>query len=182
MSSSKKENDLNNSKEEELFVLVYDALRQIAAAKIVREPAGLTLQPTALVHEAWLRLGGDHQPHWQNKAHFFSSAAEAMRRILIDEARKRKRLKHGGDQVRVTFEKANSLISESRDDWQLIELNEALEKFAQVEPEKAELVKLRYFIGLTVKEAAQALSISTSTAKNWWMFSRAWLFEEIAST
>ena len=148
---------------------------------MAREPANLTLQTTALVNEAWLRLGGDTQPKWESKAQFYSAAAEAMRRILIDRARKRKRVRHGGEQKRVVLEDLDALptLSEKADGF--IALNEALEKFAQIEPEKAELVKQRYFVGLTIEEVADSMGISKTTAKRWWAFARAWLYEEITA-
>ena len=162
---------------EQLLALVYDELRKVAAAKMAREAAGQTLQPTALVHEAWLRLGGDQQPGWQNRAHFFASAAEAMRRILIDRARSRHAVRHGGGLVRLNLD--DLAVAAAPDDDQLLAVNDALEKLALVEPRKAELVKLRYFAGLTVEEAAGALGISEPTAKRWWAYARAWLFREM---
>jgi len=160
-----------------LLPLVYDELRQMAAAKMAREPAGQTLQPTALVHEAWLRLGGDQQPTWKNRAHFFGAAAEAMRRILIDRARHRRALRHGGGQEPVDL--GDVELVAAADDDQLLAVHEALDKLAAQDPPKAELVKLRYFAGLTIDEAALTLGISVATAKRWWTFARAWLFEEI---
>jgi RNA polymerase sigma factor (TIGR02999 family) len=160
-----------------LFTSVYDELRRLAAAKMAREPAGQTLQPTALVHEAWLRLGGDHQPRWQNRAHFFGAAAEAMRRILIDRARERHALRHGGGLVRVDL--ADIDVAEERDDRLLLAVDEALERFATAAPEKAALVKLRYFGGLSVEQAAASLGISEATAKRWWLFARAWIVREL---
>ena len=162
---------------EQLLVLVYGELRKLAAAKMVHEPAGHTLQATALVHEAWLRLGGDQQPDWKNRAHFFASAAEAMRRILIDRARSRHAVRHGGGQVRLNADDLE--LAAAPDDDRVLAINDALEKLALVEPQKAELVKLRYFAGLTVEEAAQTLGISEPTAKRWWAYARAWLFQEI---
>lgn len=165
----------------ELHAQVYAELRKIANAKIARESPLSTLQATALVHEAWLRLGGDRQPQWQNKAQFYYAAAEAMRRILIDRARKKLRLKHGGNQVRVDLENIDNLASEEDQSEYLIAVNEALEKFATIAPQKAELVKLRYFIGLTIEEAADTMGISKTTARRWWIFTKAWLFDEISS-
>ena len=161
-----------------LLPLVYDELRRIAAGKMAREPAGQTLQPTALVHEAWLRLGGDDQPTWQNRAHFFGAAAEAMRRILIDRARRRRALRHGGGQERLNVDDLE-LAADPNNDDQLLAVHEALDKLAAQDPRKAELVKLRYFAGLTIEEAALALGISEPTAKRWWTFARTWLFQEI---
>jgi RNA polymerase sigma factor (TIGR02999 family) len=161
-----------------LLPLVYDELRRIAAGKMAREPAGQTLQPTALVHEAWLRLGGDEQPTWQNRAHFFGAAAEAMRRILIDRARRRRALRHGGGQERLNVDDLE-LAAESVNDDQLLAVHEALDKLAAQDSQKAELVKLRYFAGLTIAEAALTLGISEPTAKRWWTFARTWLYQEI---
>ena len=162
---------------EQLLVLVYDELRKLAAAKMAREAAGQTLQATALVHEAWLRLGGDQQPDWQNRAHFFAAAAEAMRRILIDRARSRHAQRHGGGLVRLNADDLE--LAAAPDDERVLAINDALEKFALVEPQKAELVKLRYFAGLTTEETAQTLGISEPTAKRWWAYARAWLFQEM---
>lgn len=163
-----------------LLSVVYDDLRKLASAKMAHEHAGQTLQPTALVHEAWLRLGGDLQPNWQNRAHFFAAAAEAMRWILIDHARSRKAVRHGGGMVRLNVEDLE--LAATSDDDRVLAINDALEKFALVEPQKAELVKLRYFAGLTVEEAAQTLGISEPTGKRWWAFARAWLFQEMRPT
>ncbi len=161
-----------------LLPLVYDELRKVAAAKMAREAAGQTLQPTALVHEAWLRLGGAAQPNWQNRAHFFAAAAEAMRRILIDRARRRQAQRHGGGQQQVSLDEAE-LAATLDNDNVLLAVNEALEKFAVSEPQKAELVKLRYFAGLTLDDAARTLDISEPTAKRWWAYAKAWLHREI---
>ena len=161
-----------------LLVVVYDELRKLARSKMAYEPAPCTLQPTALVHEAWLRLGADFQPTWQNRAHFFGAAAEAMRRILIEKARRRQALRHGGGQARVDVEEIDHEPLTAEDD-RLIALNEALDKLASQDPRKAELVKLRYFAGMSIEESAKALNISEPTAKRWWTFSRVWLYEEI---
>ena len=163
----------------ELLSLVYAELRQLAAAKMAREAAGHTLQPTALVHEAWLRLGGEQQPAWRNRAHFFGAAAEAMRRILIDAARRRRAQRHGGGQERVPAENLDGLALAPGDDDQLLAVHDALAKFAATDPQKAELVKLRYFAGLTLEQAAETLGVPTGTAKHWWIYARAWLFREI---
>jgi RNA polymerase sigma factor (TIGR02999 family) len=163
---------------DQLLPLVYDELRKVAAAKMTRESAGQTLQPTALVHEAWLRLGGAAQPSWQNRAHFFAAAAEAMRRILIDRARRRQAQRHGGGQQRVDLGDAELAATLDNDNL-LIAVNEALEKFAASDPQKAELVKLRYFAGLTLEDAARTLEISEPTAKRWWAYAKAWLHREI---
>ena len=162
---------------EQLLVLVYDELRKMAAVKMAGESAGQTLQPTALVHEAWLRLGGDLQADWQNRAHFFGAAAESMRRILIDRARSRHAVCHGGGLVRLNV--ADLDLATAVDDERVLAVNDALERFALVEPQKAELVKLRYFAGLTNEEAADALGISEPTVKRWWAYARAWLHQEI---
>jgi len=160
-----------------LFELVYGELRQLAADKLALESAEHTLQTTALVHEAWLRLGADAQPEWHNRGHFFAAAGEAMRRILVDRARRKLALRHGGRATHLDLDGID-LIQDADDD-QLIAVNEALDRFSAVEPDKARLVTLRYFIGLTLEEAAQAMGISDSTAKRWWTYSRAWLFREI---
>jgi RNA polymerase sigma factor (TIGR02999 family) len=162
-----------------LLPLVYQELRRLAAAKMGRESAAQTLQPTALVHEAWLRLGGDQQPNWQNRAHFFAAAAEAMRRILIDRARRRRAVRHGGENVRVDAEELERVPDLDRNDDQLLAVHEALDHFAAEDPKKAELVKLRYFAGFTLEEAARVLGIPEGTAKRWWTYSRAWLFREL---
>jgi RNA polymerase sigma factor (TIGR02999 family) len=162
---------------EQLLVLVYDELRRLAASKLAQEAPGQTLQPTALVHEAWLRLVGDHSPSFKDRAHFFRASAEAMRHILIDRARRKQTQRHGGNYRRVDFEEVD-LAAPSADD-QLLAVNEALDKLALEHPVQAELVKLRYFGGLTNEEVSQVLGISVSTAKNYWTFSRAWLLNEI---
>jgi RNA polymerase sigma factor (TIGR02999 family) len=164
---------------EDLLPLVYDELRSLAAARMRSELAGHTLQPTALVHEAWLRLGGEAQPRWQNRAHFFGAAAEAMRRILIDHARRRCALRHGGGQVRLDVDDLELADVSAASDDQLLAVHEALDRLAAEDSRKAELVKLRYFVGLTIEEAAQALGISAPTAKRDWTYARAWLFREI---
>jgi RNA polymerase sigma factor (TIGR02999 family) len=163
---------------DEFMHAVYGELRALAAAKMTREPEGITLQPTALVHEAWLRLGGAQQPHWQNRAHFFGAAAEAMRRILIDSARRRQAARHGGGQERANAEELE-LIAAAEEDDRLLALHEALEKLAKADPRKAELVKLRHFAGATIAEAASMLGISEPTATRWWAFARAWLHREM---
>jgi RNA polymerase sigma factor (TIGR02999 family) len=163
---------------EQLLPLVYDALRQLAAQKLAQEAPGQTLQPTALVHEAYLRLVGTGEgQHWDSRGHFFAAAAEAMRRILVDQARRKRRPKHGGDRRRVRLEEALS-VAETRDD-EILALDEALTRFAAEEPAKAELVKLRFFAGLTGAEAARALGISEATADRYWAYARVWLFSEL---
>jgi RNA polymerase sigma factor (TIGR02999 family) len=163
---------------DQLLPLVYEELRRLAASKMANEAAGHTLQPTALVHEAWLRLVGDDHPKFANRAHFFAAAAEAMRRILIDRARQKRALRHGGGQKRVDFEYVELPLVVNDD--QLLAVHEALDKLAAVHPAEAEVVKLRYFVGMTNEEAAEALSISVRTAKNYWAHARAWLFHEIS--
>ncbi len=163
---------------ERLLPLVYNELRKLAAWKMALESGDSTLQPTALVHEAWLRLGGEDQTNWQNRAHFFSAAAEAMRRILIDRARRRLAVRHGGGQERLNIDDLD-LTTPTENDDMLIAIHEALNKLAAEDGPKAELVKLRYFTGMTIEEAAQALDISEPTAKRWWTFAKAWLYREI---
>jgi RNA polymerase sigma factor (TIGR02999 family) len=158
----------------QLLPLVYDELRRLAAAQMAREKPDHTLDATALVHEAYLRLVGDQ--HFANRRHFFAAAAEAMRRILVDAARRKRRPKHGGDRRRVALDDVLSL-AEPPDD--LVDLDDALTRLAAEEPRKAELVKLRYFAGLTVPEAAQALGISLATAERDWTFARVWLYSEL---
>jgi RNA polymerase sigma factor (TIGR02999 family) len=162
---------------EQLLVLVYDELRRLASSKLAQEAPGQTLQPTALVHEAWLRLVGAQTPSFNDREHFFRASAEAMRRILIDRARRKHTKRHGGGYQRVDFE-GFDLAAPVADD-QLLAVNEALDKLALEHPVQAELVKLRYFAGLTNEEVSQVLGISLSTAKNYWTFSRAWLLNEI---
>jgi RNA polymerase sigma factor (TIGR02999 family) len=163
---------------EELLPLVYDELRTLAAGRMANEAGGQTLQATALVHEAWLRLvGKDAQVQFQNRAHFFGAAAEAMRRILIESARRKRAVRHGGGQARLDIQELE--IAAGGKDDELLAVHDTLEKFAARDKQKAELVKLRYFVGLTTEEAAEILGISIPTADRWWNFSRAWLFEEI---
>ena len=162
---------------DQLLPLVYQELRRLAASKRANESAGQTLQPTALVHEAWLRLVGNEAPTFQNRAHFFGAAAEAMRRILIDRARHRKAIRHGGGQQRVDLEQVE--LPFGGDDDQLLAVNEALQQLAAAHPTEAEVVKLRYFVGLTHDEIADALGISVRTVKYYWAHARAWLFQEI---
>jgi RNA polymerase sigma factor (TIGR02999 family) len=162
---------------EGLLFLVYDELRRLAASKLAHEAPPQTLQPTALVHEAWLRLVGDRSPSFNDREHFFRASAEAMRRILIDRARRKHTQRHGGGYQRVDFEGLD-LAAPFSDD-QLLAVNEALDKLALEHPAQAELVKLRYFAGLTNEEVSEVMGISVSTAKNYWTFSRAWLLNEI---
>jgi RNA polymerase sigma factor (TIGR02999 family) len=149
----------------------------LAAHKMAQEAPGQTLQPTALVHEAWLRLGGSSDQQWQGRVHFFSAAAEAMRRILIDRARRKKAARHGGGQQRVGIQELD-LASPTEDD-QLLAVNDALDKLAAQHKTEAELVKLRYFAGMTNEEAAEVLGIAPRTAKYYWTHARAWLYQEI---
>ena len=162
---------------EQLLPLVYEELRRLAAARMANEPPGQTLQPTALVHEAWLRLAGANDTLWKSRGHFFGAAAEAMRRILVENARRKRARRHGGDQVKLDFEHVE--VAAPAEDEELLAVDEALAKFAARDQQKAELVKLRYFVGLTREEAAEALGISVPTADRWWNFSRAWLFDQI---
>ncbi len=165
---------------DELLPLVYNELRQMAGRKMAGEPRGHTLQPTALVHEAWLRLGADAQPHWQSRAHFFGAAGEAMRRILVERARRRLAAKRGGRLEPVELDKIE-LPAPVADDDALLRVNEALDKLAAVEARKAELVKLRYFVGMTFEETAAVLGITVPVAKQWWAYARAWLSVELGS-
>jgi RNA polymerase sigma factor (TIGR02999 family) len=162
---------------EELLPLVYDELRRLAAARMTREAPGQTLQATALVHEAWLRLTGNQSQSWKGRGHFFGAAAEAMRRILIENARRKRAVRHGGGQAKLDIQEIE-IAAPAKDD-ELLAVDEALDKLASRDLQKAELVKLRYFVGLTTEEAAEVLGISVPTADRWWNFSRAWLFEEI---
>lgn len=161
----------------ELMPLIYDELRRLAAHKMSAEFASQTLQPTALVHEAWLRLGGDAQPNWKNRAHFFGAAAEAMRRILVERARRRSALKRGGHAEFVAIDEID--VPSPAPDDELIAVNDALEKLSRIDDRKAQLVKLRYFAGMTFEESAAALGIAVPTAKQWWAYSRAWLIAEM---
>ena len=161
---------------DQLLPMVYQELRRLAALKMASETPGQTLQPTALVHEAWLKLVGQEDRKWQDKNHFFAAAAEAMRRILVDNARRKRTQRHGGEHQRVGLEEVNLAIE---NDDQLLAVNDALERLAAKDNEKAQLVKLRYFVGMTIEEAAQVLGISEGTAKRHWAYARAWLAEEI---
>ena len=161
----------------ELLPLVYEELRKLAAARMANESPNQTLQPTALVHEAWLRLTGNETVKWDGRAHFFGAAAEAMRRILIDNARRKHAQRHGGGQQRLDI--AELEIAAPGKEQELLEMDEALERLEALDKQKAELVKLRYFVGLTLEESAQILGISTPTAKRWWAYARAWLYRQI---
>lgn len=163
---------------EELLPLVYAELRVLAAAKMAQEPPGHTLQPTALVHEAWLRLVGTGEPKsWNGRSHFFGAAAEAMRRILVDRARHKRRIRHGGGWERVDLEHV-TVATEDSDDT-VLAIHDALEKLALESPPKAEIVKLRYFTGMEHAEIAEALGISEPTVRRHWAYARAWLYAEL---
>lgn len=169
---------------ENLLPLVYDELRRLASAKLAQEKPGQTLDATALVHEAYLRLMTDGSPHnWDGISHFFAAAAEAMRRILIDQARRKASLKRGGDRILQSLSSGDFKYPGEPDpsdaSLDLLELNEALEKFEVYDPTKAKLVKLRYFAGLTIPQAADVLGISSTTADRYWAFARAWLHAEL---
>src|SRR4051812_18185246 len=163
-----------------LLALVYNELRKLAAHKMARERPGQTLQATALVHEAWLNMGGEI-PQWQNRAHFFGAAAEAMRRILIDRARWKLAARHGGGQERVNMEDIEIAAPTGNED-ELLAVHDALGQLAAEDPEKAELVKLRFFAGLTLEEAGAVMGISERTAKRHWAYAKAWLYDLIRSS
>jgi RNA polymerase sigma factor (TIGR02999 family) len=163
---------------EQLLPLVYDELRKLAAARLANEKPGQTLQATALVHDAYIRLVDvEKAQKWDSRAHFFSATAEAMRRILVESARKKGRVKHGGEQRRVDLDGVALVGDSPRDD--LVALDEALTKFTELEPQKAELVKLRYFAGFSIDDAADLLGISRTTAKRHWTYARAWLLAKL---
>jgi RNA polymerase sigma factor (TIGR02999 family) len=162
---------------DQILPLVYGELRKLAAARMAHENAGHTLQPTALVHEAWLRLGGDHQPEWRNRAHFFAAAAEAMRRVLIDSARRRLAQRRGGRQEHINIDDIE--VAGDIDDDRVLKVNDALEKLTRTDAAKAELVKLRFFGGLTLDEAAKVLGVAEPTARRWWAYARAWILSEM---
>jgi RNA polymerase sigma factor (TIGR02999 family) len=162
----------------ELLLIVYEELRRLAEARLAREPTGQTLQATALVHEAYLRLVGDGEGQpWENRGHFFAAAAEAMRRILVEKARHKRRKRHGGGLGRVDLDQVAAVGDDASGD--LLALHEALDQLAAEEPVVAEVVKLRYFAGLTAEQAALALNISLRTANRHWAFARAWLFQRL---
>lgn len=163
----------------ELLAKVYDELRQLARAKLAREPAGQTLQATALVHEAWLRLGGQNQPRWENRAHFFGAAAQAMRRILVDRARRQLRERHGGGLRRVDW--AHLDVASVENDEAVLAVHEALERLAEHDPIGAKLIELRFFAGLPNVEAARVLGLAERSAKRTWAYARAWLQKELES-
>jgi RNA polymerase sigma factor (TIGR02999 family) len=163
---------------EQLLPLVYEELRKLASQRLAQEKPGQTLQATALVHEAYLRMvDTDHEQHWNGRGHFFAAAAEAMRRILVNRARDKGRLKRGGGRQRVDLENISDPATTSDED--LLDLDDALERLAGAHPECAELVKLRFFAGMTLDEAAAALGLARRTADRQWAFARAWLFEAL---
>ncbi len=164
---------------EQLLPLVYEELRTLAAQKMANEKPGQTLQATALVHEAYIRLVNvEKVQHWDSRGHFFAAAAEAMRRILVDQARRKSRPKHGGDRQRLDLDEACAITRDPGED--LVALDAALSKFANASPEKADLVKLRFFAGMTIPEAAEALGISHATAERNWTYARTWLYCELS--
>jgi RNA polymerase sigma factor (TIGR02999 family) len=165
---------------EQLFPLVYDELRRLAAQKLARETPGQTLQATDLVHEAYLRLVGDGDVSWDGRGHFFAACAEAMRRILVENARRKRRLKHGGGRARQELDEELLAAPEPRED--LVALDEALNKLAVIDRTAAQLVQMRYFAGLTLPEAARALDIAPRTAGRLWAYARAWLRREVEGT
>jgi RNA polymerase sigma factor (TIGR02999 family) len=162
----------------DLLPLVYEELRRLAAVRLADEPSGNTLQPTALVHEAYLRLvGAPNGAHWNHRGHFFAAAAEAIRRILIENARRKQRHKHGGDRCRLSLEQAESMVEAPVED--LLALDEALSQLSAHDPIKTEVVKLRFFAGLTMPEIAQALDLSLATVERYWTYARLWLYAEL---
>jgi len=165
---------------EELLPLVYEELRRLAAARMARESAGHTLQPTALVHEAWLRLVNDDNRSWQNRGHFFAAAAEAMRRILIDNARRKSRIRHGGGQQRLNIDDVDQAASTPDD--KLLLVDDALEQMEKEHPEYARIVMLKYFTGLTNHEVAETLGISESTVERHWFDAKRWMFKKIQAS
>lgn len=166
-------------KASDLLPLVYKELRQLASARMFREASGQTLQATALVHEAWLRLVKDGDRTWQNRGHFFAAAAEAMRRILVESARRKSRLKHGGGQLRVDLDDIN--LAETTPDDKILLMDEALEQLKAEDPEKAQIVVMKFFAGLSNKEVAEALNLAERTVERHWAYAKAWLFRSIRS-
>jgi len=164
---------------DELLPLVYEELRKLAAHRMASEASGHTLQATALVHEAWMRLVGSENPKFDGRAHFFAAAAEAMRRILIDRARRKRAVRHGGGQERVELDQADFAIQKNDD--QLLAMNDALDKLAAQNKLEGELVKLRYFVGMTTAQAAEVLGITEAAAKHYWIHARTWLYQEITT-
>ena len=166
---------------EELLPLVYDELRRLAASKLAHEKPGHTLQPTALVHEAWLRLARESKQSWNGRTHFMCAAAEAMRRILIENARRKRALRHGGGQERIDADGTSvEIAAPVTDDDELLAVHEALDRLGAHDARKAQVVKLHFFVGLTLQETAEALGVSHPTAKRDWTYARTWLFREIA--
>jgi RNA polymerase sigma factor (TIGR02999 family) len=162
---------------EELLPLVYEELRKLAAGKMANDAPGQTFQPTELVHEAWLRIAGGKEQHWENRAHFFAAAAEAMRRILVERARRRRRLRHGGGQERVAWEE--SAIAAPADDDRILLVSEALAVLEAQDPLQGQVVKLRFFVGLSEGEVARALGVSEKTVRRYWVHAKAWLYDRI---
>jgi len=162
---------------EELLPLVYDQLRKLASHKMANQPPGQTLQPTALVHEAWLRLVGGGERHWNSRGHFFAAAAEAMRRILIEAIRRKQSQQRGGNWQRIELDESTLVLE--RPASEMLDIDAALEKLGREDALAADLVKLRYFVGFTLPEAAEALSISTRTADRLWAYARSWLRQEL---
>ena len=162
----------------DLLPILYDELRRLAQQRMAGEPAGQTLQPTALVHEAYLRLIGDEPVSWHNRGHFFAAAAEAMRRILVERARRNNRIKHGGGQHRLNLDAAEIPADIPKED--VTALDEALSRLQAVDPRKGQIILLRYFAGLSIDDTAQALGLSRTTVKDEWTFARAWLYQELA--
>jgi RNA polymerase sigma factor (TIGR02999 family) len=164
---------------EELLPLVYDELRRLAVMKMAQQPAGQTLQATALVHEAWLRLEGGARQRWESRRHFFAAAAQAMRHILIERARRKLRARHGAELERVDLD-AVEIAAPTDDDERLLLISSALDELAALAPDKAEVVKLRFFVGLEEKEIAELLGVTPRTVERYWSYAKAWLFERIA--
>ena len=171
--------DGNEQAAGDLLPLVYEELRKLAASKMANEAAGQTLQPTALVHEAWLRLVGSENKKWDGRAHFFAAAAEAMRRILIDNARRKRALRHGGGQERLDLQEVEIAVPSGEE--QLLAVHEALDELAAQDPLQAEVVKLRFFIGLKNDEVADILGLSEKTVRRYWEHAKAWLYERMRS-
>jgi RNA polymerase sigma factor (TIGR02999 family) len=165
---------------DELLPIVYDELRKLATSRMAHEAPNQTLQPTALVHEAWLRLVGAEDREFQNRAHFFAAAAEAMRRILVERARRKQRLRHGGGQQRVDLSQVDLAVTS--DDDTILAVSEALDKLSSRDPQGAELIRLRFFAGVTNAEAGELLGLPERTAKRTWAYARAWLHEELKKT
>lgn len=162
---------------DELLPLIYEELRILAAQKLSHEKPGQTIQATALVHEAYIRLVGEEERNWDNRGHFFAAAAEAMRRILVDNARRKRSIRHGGERQKISLTKAFPAIVDSKDD--ILALNEVLDKLTNEDPKLAELIKLRYFAGLTLDQIARIMGIGRRTADRYWALGRAWLYQEI---